>query len=441
MKLNKLITTALIAVGLVSAAQASMSIGGTNVVFITGSTAFRGNIWQAVTNNAPGNTGSVFDTSTTRPTTSGYGTSAGYVVGKIGGNDYILSFNFTGSEAGIAAVAGATVYNKGLVTSSILPSLPLGANGYILPNATPTIAFSTPYGTQTVAADLATADTSQAVSLTKTPTLTDYGVLGVVPFVWAKGKCTGTPSSSYTDLVNAPTAQLLALTSGQVNASFFTGQSGDTDPIYLIGRNRGSGTRVNAFLDIFKGLGDGAVQYALNSTYSLSSGSYKLAYGSGSPAVTAATLINVGNDGYESGGDVAKVLQCDLNGSGVITLAYLGVSDANTARTGGAAWLTHNGVVCNNGNVEQGAYTMWGHEHLLGTASQSPTSAAGIVAKKLAGNTSYGTISDYQNGTDRGAVALYGGLGGATASAQDAAINCDYMSCDKTGDTGYPSPF
>ena len=64
MKKNVLITAALAALGLVSTAQASGTFGTTNVVYITGSTAFRANLWATLTNNVFSSTfaPSVFDT-------------------------------------------------------------------------------------------------------------------------------------------------------------------------------------------------------------------------------------------------------------------------------------------------------------------------------------------------------------------------------------------
>ena len=454
MKINQLIAAALVAVGLVSAASAATTLSGgsgtTNVVFMTGSTAFRGNIYNTVTNNAIGNDGTLFDTNfpvvVAQPSGAavGVGTSIYYASGKIGGNYYIISFDFTGSEAGIASVAGATVTQ----TLPANAAMGLAAGTYNIPNATPTIAFFLPGGanppTALYAPDLAMADTSQAVSLTKTPVLTEYGIVGVVNFVWAKGKNTA-PDSSWNNLGNVTIPNLLTLAAGSVSASFFTGNSADTDPIYLIGRNKGSGTRVNMFLDLTKPLVSAVGQYAYNSAYSAAG---KLSFNGTYPAITGVgDLKYIANDGYESGGDVSKVLSCNINGKPLITLGYMGINDALAARDGsgsqpaGAVWLTQDGVPFNNGNVEIGAYPFWGHEHLYGRNGQLTTDVGGIVAQKFASTSSYPDISTYQSGTARGAIALYGQLGGATASAQDNGIDAAYMACDKTGDTGYPTQF
>jgi hypothetical protein len=207
MKKATLITSALLALGLISQAGAQT----TNVVYITGSTAFRGNVFNTLTT-----AGAVFDAAPTiLPAGAGSGTSAIVYQGTIGGTNYAIDCNFTGSEAGIACVEGL---------SSLLDFSKTGTN-YNLPGVPTT--FLNPFtggaGTNTTVADLTFADTSQAVSLTKPPTfpaLTEYGTVGVVTFTWLKGK-DSSPDSSWTDLTNISEPQIFYQLATPQLAAFF----------------------------------------------------------------------------------------------------------------------------------------------------------------------------------------------------------------------------
>lgn len=158
-------------------------------------------------------------------------------------------------------------------------------------------------------------------------------------------------------------------------------------------------------------------------------------------------LVDVGHDGYDSGAFVSDVLSCDSSSAttGIITLGYAGISDAKHARDGqntkdgsaltnqpaGAVFLTLDGVAFNNGNVIEGTYSFWGHEHLYGKTGQSSTSPGGVVAGLLAGTTGA-----------NGAINSHGGLAdGTSPSSQDTGIKVGAMKADKPskGDLGYPS--
>jgi hypothetical protein len=428
MNKKSFVTLALISLGIISQAGAQ-----TTVVYLTGSTAFRGNVFTTLTT-----AGAVFDGAVT-VVPAGASGSSGQIVyqGLIGGNHYAIDCSWTGSEAGIAAVDGLTSLDNG---GRNLPGVPV-----FFPDPV-TGASQTTTSTRP---DLCFADTSQAVSLTRPPAhsaLTEYNTVGVVPFVWLKGK-NSSPSASWNHLANITQPQAFYVLGALLHASFVTGTSTDTDLIYPVGRNKGSGTRVNTLLDTaYYGVTTLVSQYGHNSAYQ-SSGEFKYTLvandqAASYPAITgAASMTGIGNDGYDSGSGVANVLSCDTTGSGLITLGYAGIGDAKHARDGnaasgttpaepsGAIWLTLDGVAFNNGNVFEGTYSMWGHEHLYGQPGQSPTSPGGIVALKLAG----------VDGTS-GALESSGGLG-TSAANQDSALDYLSMNADKPGggDTGYPS--
>lgn len=205
---KSLILSALVGVGLITQARGVT----TNVVYITGSTAFRGNVFNVL--SVAGN--GVFDASpAVNIVPAGAGSGSGSIVyqGNIGGQPYAIDCNWTGSEAGIAATEG-------------LASLANADTGFNLPGV-PTVFpdFNTgATGTSSTVPDLTFADTSQAVSLTRPPTYTalkDYGTVGIVTFTWLKGNCsTGNRDSSWTNLVNVSQPQLLYQLPGAQAASF-----------------------------------------------------------------------------------------------------------------------------------------------------------------------------------------------------------------------------
>lgn len=445
MKKTTLIASALVALGVISQASAA----STNFVYITGSTAFRGNVFNALSVGTDTKAGAIFDHAPTiLPSTAGSGSGQIVYVGTIGGTNYTIDCSWTGSEAGIADVEGLPS-----LFDAKVPNTALGTN-YNLPGI-PTI-FLNPVtgaaGTNATQPDLAFADTSQAVSITKppaNPALVDYGCVGIVPFTWMKGKNT-TPTASWTDLTNISQAQVYYALGSQVTASFLTGNVSDTDPVYIVGRNRGSGTHANTFLDAeYYGVATPASQYAFNSGYQGGVLTYITNGGTYFPNITIGAplgLISVANDGYDSGAFVSDVMSCDIHGAHALVIGYAGISDGKHARDGqgdksgaglanqpnGAVWLTFDGFGFTDGNVINGPYSYWGHEHLLGQNGQSSSSAAGIIAGLLPA-----------------AINSVGGLGdGTSPNNQDTGIQAGVMNVDKPGsggipgaggDSGYPS--
>jgi hypothetical protein len=447
MKRNHLITTALLSLGLISAASASSTatIGGTNytVVYITGSTAFRGNVYTAATTQVFD--GNVYSTQGS-PASNG-STSAYNIYGLINGTATLLSFDFTGSEAGIASLLNVTVPNPD--TDSHLANYNASAN---LPGTPKPTGFVNPAGgaAVTAAPDLAFADTSQAVSLQASGSgLTDYGVVAVIPFEWAKGLNASTTDSSFNDLNNISTTAVTPLLSGgSVTASYLTGNPSDTDKVYLVGRNKGSGTRVNALLETYYGTGNGVVQYAPgNSSYNSASGA--LTVGAVENITSVSGLAKVFNDGFDSGSGVAGSLEDTT--TGLILVGYIGLVDFAPAQALGAVALAQDGVYENDGTVIAGTYPYWGHEHLYGTPGQSTSSPGGVVAEFLTGsptapNEGLGNPTTDGSSTAAGPLEASFGTGGGREttglnSTQSVAIDPTVMNADKPSgaDSGYPT--
>ena len=387
-----LISAALAACGLISQLKAD------NVIYITGSTAFRANVYNALANNTGGpGGGGVFDATTIDDiATYGNATAAKgtYMLfhGNIGGVATYIDCFWSGSEAGIAACAG--VSGSTLNDGAPLAGVPAT---FLVPDKTvnPTVTSSSlPTSSQLngapTQADLAFADTSQAVSLTKpvgANKLTEYGICGIIPFTWVKG-FVNQSDAAWTRLVNVSHPQLFELLGNPQTADFFNSGvplgSGDFDhKVYLIGRNKGSGTRANYLLDTGYPIGNPVVQWAVNGTVGTSaSGLFGLYYDSTIAGYNLTAIPHTAGDiddpdnGYESGGDVAKALDNASSpstgytgpaGGFAITMGFLGVSDAGSVGAPTSAyWLTLNGVHESDGAIESGTYSAFGHEHLYG---------------------------------------------------------------------------
>ncbi|HZT23246.1 MAG TPA: hypothetical protein VFB55_10085 [Verrucomicrobiae bacterium] len=411
--------------------------GAANVVYLTGSTAFRSTLYTAL--HTPG---VVFDSSPAIQETEYGGSSASganymLFLGNINGVPTYIDCAWSGSEAGIASACNTTLKNTDRNGNSIplagSPETWLDVTNTPLDNtwhsSAPTTLEANSHG-----ADLAQADTSQAVSWTQrvpnTQTdLKDYGVEGIVTFTWCKN-INSNPSQEYQHLTNVTIPQLYELISqGYQNAAFFTGIASDTNNIvYLIGRNKGSGTRANTLAD---------TGYGTTKTVS----QFSIGYGIEEPAQNVLVLTNESNNGYESGGGVAAALSIDgscqqndpffgpsgivqphSNLTGWFALGYLGCSDALSHGLTTNQWVSLDGVFESNQAIEEGRYSFWGHEHLYGK---------------------YG-ISGFQDTVGQkiftGVQTMLQTSGmGSIPGNHDPAIALTYMHCDKASDVAFPT--
>jgi hypothetical protein len=451
MKTSNLISAALVALGIVAQASAQ-----TPVVYLTGSTAFRSTVFTALSSTAGPGAGGVFDSS---PAVE-YGTfgnssasGANYMVffGNISGNPVYIDCAWSGSEAGIASACGVTLTN-------------LDRNGNNTPlNGSPetwlnvsniTLASSSIAGVNVIStnpstgsslfessshqSDLAQSDTSQAISWTPntggSTALQDFGVEAIVTFTLSRN-VNPFPSNEWSDCSNITLPQLNTLTSvGWVPAGFISGNPTDDDfTVYLVGRNLGSGTRMNYLGDSQYGAHKQVKQYSIGFGIEAPQGTH----------LDDLVLTNEGDNGYESGGDVSKALaiintnngtgscqQADPfhGGNGWFAIGYVGPSDAlNTGNFGGAPtnnWVTVDGVLSNDGNIENGSWWYWGHEHLYGRSniSGTPATVAPIIASAVT----------YQVTTVQGF--------GINPLAHDAGIPTGLMNVTKASDVAFPIP-
>jgi hypothetical protein len=439
MKINKF-TSALVALGIISLAGAAQAANP--VIYLTGSTAARTTIGNAMLA-----TGQIFDSGTagTIVSPSPNNSASGSLVvfeGKIDGTTVDIDCSWTGSEAGIAAVAGQPLtqsVNGGTYSlPGVPPSFLTQASGWTTTSTLPIAGgVSTP--------DLSMADTSQAVSQTAESAypLTDYGIVGIVTFTFMKGY-EKTPDQAWTDLVNVTTGEANEnLTAGDnYNADNYTGVAADAaDGVAICGRNKGSGTRANALLNLQYGINTPVDQFAFDADYPTATPGV-LTFGdtaTGGPDFAAGQgLVEVYNDGFDSGGSVGEVMQVDGTGCGSVLIGYLGISDAKNANTAGhyvageggaATYLTYNGVYESDAGVINGDYSYWGQEHLLGSIGQSPTSQAGVVASAIVKGIA-------ANLTATGAGTVTGNV--SNNSSQSAIIPVSAMLVHRTSDSGFP---
>jgi len=419
MNRKSLITCALLAAGLISQASADQ------VVYVTGSTAFRGTAYTAFTTP-----GLIFDGAVTEAERGGSSQSgANYMIfhGNINGVPTYIDCAWSGSNAGIASVCNVAVDNDGIPLFGA-PETWCKADGSVtgFVTAQPT---STELESGSHQGDLAFSDTSQASSLPPTQfvantstALKDYGVLGIVCFTWLKNNnaasAAGASKTAWNNLVNISTYQAQNLISGgAVTADFLTGQAGDVGTmVYLVGRNKGSGTRANALDDTQYGVNTSVNQFSIGGNLT------------GTPDGTL-TLDTCGDNGYESGGAVTTALgvpgstsQTDpfFGGPGWIAVGYASTSDAQKNGVTTANWITYNGVMSSDGTIENGTFSYWGHEHLYGRSNVAGTAADTVGGKIAAGvQSQLSTV-------------------GGTAANHDAGIGVGFMNCVKSTDFSTP---
>ena len=451
MNQKNLISAALLACGLISHANAA------NIIYITGSTAFRGQAFNALSSNLGPAAGGVFDAGTVDDVCT-YGNSNAskgtymLIHGNIGATETYIDCFWSGSEAGIAAVAGVDGSHlndnaplAGVPATFLIPDKTTNPNGNSSGLPDPSKLNGAP--TQ---ADLAFSDTSQAVSITKpvgSNKLTEYGICGIIPFTWVKGTV-NSADGAWSRLVNITHPQAFELLSNPRTADFFNsgvpGGSADFDhTVYLLGRNKGSGTRANYLLDSGYPIGNPIVQWQVNSVVGVSAaGLFGLYFDGTISGYNLAAIPSDGgnnnpNNGYESGGDVAKALggtggvtaptsgYTGPAGGKALTVGFLGIGDAGNLPIGN--WLSLNGVPESDGAIESGTYSAFGHEHIYGKNVPTNPAATALVPLMFKGikfqldnndNTAHSGLNDKVDPTTLHSGGLYAFYMFADRSAQ-----------------------
>ena len=280
-------------------------------ITITGSTSFRAITFDRAR--------SLFDSGVTTngDVSVGPGTYRGTMsnaIPALGSTPVTVRLSFSGSGAGMVAV------DNGISVPTIEPGT--GTTN----NLAPDVALSDVYP-ESANPPLDSSHFEQAI-------------VGVIPFVWVK-------NNSLVGVTNITREQavLLMSSSGVVTnlgqpifgmpASFLGGNS--QNPVYLTGRDSGSGTRITVHKDI--GF-TGTPRYWGNQGITL-----------------------VQTNGYSSGGGERGVIATNVN-----VIGYLGLADANNI-SGTTSIISYEGIPFSISAVQNGSYPIWGYEHLVSRSS------------------------------------------------------------------------
>lgn len=346
--------------GVAALAIAGSASAQTNVIRITGSTAFRKATVVAIGNilNAGYKFGWVGAAASAGATPAYLASGATYCEFQgttVGANTPVdIKCLWSGSVGGIQALTTQTNLVGWLAATNLTTSGEANIN----------TSGANPEPTESAPADIAMSDSAQSETAFTTPTISGAGdtVVGVIPFQWVAS--VGAPSG--VSNVTALVAQAL-LGAGNIPLSQFTGQNADVGtPVYAVGRNADSGTRLVAYAESGYGIFTPPLQYLVEYSGTAGSAGSLVTNVTAYPAETVlGYFYSAGTSGYSSGGTVAKLLGTSTTGFSGLLMSYLGVSDAATAAGLGAVRLTYNGIPYSVSAVQEGQYPFWGYEHLL----------------------------------------------------------------------------
>ncbi len=353
--MNKYSRIAAIVAALVagSAVQARPTAVTQTVIRITGSTAFRSAVFNALKND-------YFDsTPTLVPSSANASSSQVTFVGTkssvFGANQVVVETAYSGSVEGLVNVLG---------TSSSSPV------------AQPTFLSSGGTNDPVTAADLALSDVAQNTTLFS---ISSYGKapeysadptnyagqgIGIVTFSFVANRNSGNLVSNIT----SDQFQELA-SNGSLSQGYFTGDNTDSTPVYLTGRYPFSGTRLTVGIVTGLGANSGQVLYSASGSNALT-GNDVAQPGSNVGTTWDGTGDNGG--GYVSGGSVARVLNNSSQAN--VIIGYLGLGDVRNAKSTDNSvvqslldkLITYNGVTASKANVIAGTYDLWSYERLFG---------------------------------------------------------------------------
>ena len=405
----KKILTLILAAGL---AGATSLVAGTVDVYITGSTAFRANVYNACTklyssaptiyyaNAANGGANSGFSASTASWVMTGTpitGLTNIYSPGAPSGTTLVIHGLFTGSIQGIQTTEQATKLTWAQPVGSP------GNNATVYTTNTPTIGFS---------------DASGAASpYPATGNLVEENVC-VQPFVWCKSIAV---SGAVTTISNITWEQVeFGIPNGRIPLSGWTYNSADTNKfIYLMQRTKDSGTRRCETQGAYYQFNDPCTVYLYDYTnnffYLPSTGGTftNTSFGASPNQVIGTEGPGLGNanmnwgPGFIGGGDIKNTL--NNNNAANQAIAYLSISDSKGV--GSANWnnvIAYNGIWPtvagpgihgNSGTndyspISLGYYPLWGFEVLVHYVDpgQDPVGDQDINATQLGNQSTPGSF-------------------------------------------------
>ena len=380
----------LTALALFSAASIASADVTINIV---GATAFR----AAVHNGLLSSTG-LFDGNggTAGPTTYAHDKASGLVSGAgrsswkgnvTGYGTVIVRCFWTGSVQGIKDVTAGNAVQF-LADSTIAGT---GENA---------LGTASPLGTAQ-AAQFTFADCKQASTEFISPELVTVPV-GVIVFSYAVNDTSATGATTLLrygfDNITAQAAKKLR-GSGSMKKRALTGVTTDTKPIYSVGRDIGSGTRVIELAETGYGVFTNLKHYKLTAGTGGALGTLikMQLWPTGTKYATTGNDPTIGNGGYTSGGTLAGLMADKSDGSvdvlgtdgttvlatvtgGIHYIGCFGISDATTVFNGGGAYLNYEGTsyqsTSDNAKVASGKYTLWSYENLMNVDTISTDQAA-----------------------------------------------------------------
>lgn len=379
----KSIQTILAASALSLALGASSQAANVTIRF-TGSSAYRSYVHTAIQSVLTGVQSGYEGTDVTKA-------NSAIFQGTYNGDTVTVLTSWTGSEAGIQAVGA----NSSSITAKFQPVTASFTSG-LAPASDAQIP------------DVAMSDTKNTTSQFSSYTLTEASnsPVGVCPFVWVGSA--GIKAAGITSI--SPQQVKSLFNSGKSSVALFTGNSADElKPVFAVGRNPDSGTRLSAFAEAGIGALSTAKQYAPVDTIG-NSGTTGLIGKSNPVAIAQLNLwpietINgigtgvLGNSGYNSGGDLGWALNCSDSSVKVGAKTYTGTTRcgligyvstgdaANAVGTGkNGVQLKWNGVDYSTAAVIEGAYTFWSLEHMYYRWSSTDTTTAKKFADAVASN-------------------------------------------------------
>lgn len=343
-----------------TAALATSSAFAADVTIrMTGSTAFRSSTMTGIRNLFAG----ASDLRIVATNASLTSANQASFKGTIGGKVVLVQCSWSGAMEGVRVVASATPVNVSNFLTEAATNLDTTAGD--AGHAT----IATTGNVESAVADVAMGDSTQFETgylgagynqLVETP-------VGVIPFVWVKGKSNNPAVQTALDRISNLTAlQMQGMLSGFFPLSALSGNAADgLNFAYVCGRDYGSGTRLDTFMESGFGRDNPPVQY----TYS-------------TPAGGVIATLSENTDpllGYSSGSSlrIAVSNATDASIDGAI-FSYMGINDATgvTGMTfdnengifGGAAAsqvLTYNGVAYSHEAVRNGSYPFWNYQVLM----------------------------------------------------------------------------
>lgn len=386
------------------------TVHGDVTIRLTGSTAFRAAVFNALKN------GNFFDsTPSTVPSGASTSTSVVTFVGTksalFPGQNLIVECAYSGSVEGLLNVLNLP---QSSAPGSVAQPSFLLQDGTTDPITVADYAFSdVAQDTTKFSAATYGAAVEYGAGVTNYP---GRGV-GVVTFSFVKNN--GVNTNTLQNITSAQFQQLAGV--GKLSRGFFLGNTNDSAQVYLAGRYQYSGTRLSVNAD--SGLSANANQRLYAGT-----GPSPFTSGNGMRIITSAIQGGTTNVDYQggfiSGGKVANLLN---NASMTnLVISYLGLGDVRSGNLGNFQ-INFNGVAATRDNTVSGAYSFWSYERIYGNVNGQTSDAI----KFMNGNTSNVQPIDSNGFINKLDVALQSDLD---------YVSLRQMKATRAGDGGVVSP-